>query len=203
MAIYLSYEDKPKYEPLEAGAYPARCYGLVVTGTEYSQTFDKTQLKGVILWELPTEVITGEDANGQPYRHPRTMSGTYAMSLAPKANLRKTLDGWRGRPFTPEELARFDISAIIGAPCLLNIIVETKDNGDKYNRITGVSRVPKGLDVPPMINEPIEFDIRDTEQPLDIIKNLPEWLQKRIEASDEYVMRTQPTANDETEDLPW
>lgn len=206
MSIFVSYETKPKYPPLEAGSYAARCYGIVVTGTEYSQMFDKLSTGVTILWELPTELVEGTDEHGQPIRHPRALSQSYTLSLSPKSKLRAVLENWRGKAFTDEELRAFDISKLIGAPCLLNVLQDQKGDGTIYNKVMGVARVPKGMNVDELYNKTIEFDIRDTNTPLSAVDALPEWLQKRIKQSDEYMARTNPEAAeaiDDTEDLPW
>lgn len=206
MAIMISYETKPKYPPLEAGSYAARCYGIVVTGTEYSQLFDKLSTGVTILWELPTESIETTDENEQPIRKPRTLSQSYTLSLAPKSKLRAALENWRGKAFTDDELRAFDISKLIGAPCLLNVLLDTKGDGSTYNKVVGVVRVPKGMTVADLYNNRIEFDIRDEATPISAVDKLPEWLQKRIKQSDEYIARTNPEAAeavDDTEDLPW
>lgn len=189
MSIILKNENKPHYPPLEAGLYPARCYGMIVTGTEYSQMFNNTSTKMVILWELPEETID-VDKDGVMTKLPRGMSQTYTLSLNEKANLRKTLESWRGKAFSDAELREgFDIASIIGAPCMLNIIEQERSDGSTFNRISSVTRMPKGMQIGEQVNPRIEFDIRDESQPLSIMDKLPEWIQERIRLSDEYKLR--------------
>jgi hypothetical protein len=45
----------------------------------------------------------------------------YTLSLNEKASLRHDLESWRGKPFTFEELAGFDVEKLIGANCLVNV----------------------------------------------------------------------------------
>ena len=188
--IMLSDSGRTHREPLEAALYPARCYGMVVTGTTFSEMFQNNQTKVVILWELPTEMIDIQDDDGKTRTLPRGISATYTLSLNEKANLRKTLEGWRGKPFTPEELKGFNIASVVGAPCMLNIIVaQSKTDGHSFNRIAGVSRVMKGMTVPELTNEAVVFNILDADQDMADMAKLPQWLQDRIKESDEYKLR--------------
>ena len=93
-----------KFPKLEAGLYNAVCYAVVDLGVHYNKTFGKENQQIMILFELPDEKI---EVNGK--WESRTVSGTYTCSLSDKSNLRKVLEGWRGRAFTPEELDGFDL----------------------------------------------------------------------------------------------
>ena len=42
----------------------------------------------------------------------RTISATYTLSLGERSNLRKMLESWRSRAFTPEELQGFDLEKV-------------------------------------------------------------------------------------------
>lgn len=164
--------------PLEAGTYPAICYGLVDIGWQYNEAYKKSSPKIIIMWEIPGETITidGEEKS-------RVISQTYTVSLNEKATLRKDLTSWRGKDFTDEELKAFDIRSILNVPCLLNII-HKESNGRTYANISGIMKLPKGVKVPRGTMEPVVFDL-DTSD-LDEIKDLPEWIQKKIQESDTY-----------------
>lgn len=167
--------------PLEAGTYPAICYGLVDIGWQYNEAYKKSSPKLIIMWEIPGETITidGEEKS-------RVISQTYTVSLNEKATLRKDLTSWRGKDFTDEELKAFDIRSILNVPCLLNII-HKESNGRTYANISGIMKLPKGVKVPRGTMEPVVFDL-DTSD-LDEIKELPEWIQKKIQESDTYKER--------------
>ena len=164
--------------PLEAGTYPAIFYGLVDIGWQYNEAYKKSSPKLIIMWEIPGETITidGEEKS-------RVISQTYTVSLNEKATLRKDLTSWRGKDFTDEELKAFDIRSILNVPCLLNII-HKESNGRTYANISGIMKLPKGVKVPRGTMEPVVFDL-DTSD-LDEIKDLPEWIQKKIQESDTY-----------------
>ena len=167
--------------PLEAGTYPAICYGLVDIGWQYNEAYKKSSPKLIIMWEIPGETITidGEEKS-------RVISQTYTVSLNEKATLRKDLTSWRGKDFTDEELKAFDIRSILNVPCLLNII-HKESNGRTYANISGIMKLPKGVKVPRGTMEPVVFDLDASD--LDEIKELPEWIQKKIQESDTYKER--------------
>ncbi len=78
------------------------------------------------------------DSKGVPFRISTSFFG-YTVSLGKKANLRKDLERWRGRQFTSEELAGFDIDSVLGAPAMLNVVhVASKKNGKVYANIDGI-----------------------------------------------------------------
>lgn len=64
----------------------------------------------------------------------------YTVSLNEKATLRKDLEKWRGRAFTPQELAGFDLESVIGAPAMLNIVHNAGEDGTVYSNINGIFR---------------------------------------------------------------
>ena len=72
------------------------------------------QEKISIVWELDKLM---ED--GRPY----IANELYTPSLHVKAKMRAHLESWRGKPFTTEECKRFNVIAVLGAPCQLLIQV--------------------------------------------------------------------------------
>lgn len=169
------------FEPIPAGTYAAVCNTLVDLGMQKNETYGNTSRKVLIGWQLPDETI---EINGE--NQPRITSKRYTMSLSESANLRADLAAWRGREFTPQELAAFDLRNIVGAPCLINII--HKDvNGRKYESISSIMALPKGMQKPQMIGEPTIFDL--DESPLTDIENLPKWIGDIIRKSETYTAR--------------
>lgn len=168
-------------KPLEPGYYPAVCYGVVVTGTHLNyQNEPVTEV--VILWELPSETYEYEGE-----MKCKTISETYRLSLT-NSNLAKMLEKWRGRPFTEEELAGFSLNKIITKPCGLAIINKvSKNTGKTFSKIDSVMPLAKGTPVPrTMYHEPLCFNICDPRFDRDLMSELPEWIVKRIETSDEF-----------------
>jgi hypothetical protein len=115
-------------EPLPEGLTQAACVDVHDLGMQIG-------LKGVevhkvrLVFETPLR-----DSKGQEMR---VSTWPYTVSLGKTANLRKHLERWRGRPFTAQELAGFDLDSVIGAPAMLNIVRREKD-GKTYSNIDGI-----------------------------------------------------------------
>ena len=180
--------------PIEAGAYPARCVGVVDLGIQHNDFNNKDQEKVRLIFELPTErvQVDGEDK-------PRWLSKPYTASLHEKATLRKDLDAWRGRPFTQEELAGFDLKNVLGAPCILTVVNAEGKNGGLYAKISGISKPMKGMEVPPLENPMILFDM-DAEDASETIKELPAWMREEVEKSATWKARTTVIADDDEDE---
>ena len=188
MSFILNNTSSAKRELLEPDYYVARCYGVIITGTSFNQTFGNTQTKVTFLWELPNELISFE-RDGETVTLPKGISKSYTLSMNERANLRKNLEGWIDRPFTEDELRDgVDISKFCGTPCRLAIGQGQKQDGTKYNSVDKVVRLKDGK-CPPLVNEKILFDITDPEQDLSVLDRMPAWIAETVRKSDEYQQR--------------
>lgn len=180
--------------PIEAGTYPARCVGVVDLGIQHNDFNDKDQEKVRLIFELPTErvQVDGEDK-------PRWLSKPYTASLHEKATLRRDLDAWRGKPFTAEELSGFNLQNVIGAPCILTIVNQEGKTGSVYAKIASISKPMKGMEVPPLENDPILFDM-DADNAADVLKTLPTWMKEEVEKSVTWKARVAPITDEEEND---
>lgn len=191
MSLTATNKGGNRISPIEAGTHPAICYGLIDLGMQYNEKYKNSSQKVLIMWELPDEKI---EIDGE--LKSRIISQTYTCSLNEKAVLRKDLASWRGRDFTDEELAAFDLRTIVGVPCLLSII-HKEYNGSPYANVGGIMKMPKGM--PPIVQtmDSIIFDLDSS--PLEDMDKLPGWIQKRIMASETYKERVDG-AGDKTGD---
>jgi hypothetical protein len=183
MSLIAKSNGGASMSPIEAGTHPAVCYGLIDIGEQLNAKYNKLARKCIVMFEIPGETST--DADGREM--PRTINITYTMSLHEKSALYRDLISWRGRPFTDEELAGFNLVNIVGAPCLLSI-VHNERNGNTYADINGIMKLPKGFLATPPAREKIIFDL--DEAPLETIDSLPVWVQNRIRESETYKERT-------------
>lgn len=163
--------------PIDAGTYTARCVGVVDLGIQHNEYNDKDQEKVALIFELHDErtMVDGVDK-------PRWLSKQYTASLHEKATLRHDLDAWRGKPFNADELKGFQLLNVLGVACMLTISHVEKKSGGERAKITAVSKPMKGLEIPPLENDTILFDL-DAEDADEVIKRLPQWMRGIVEQS--------------------
>lgn len=182
MPLIAKSSGEGNYEPVPAGVHIAICYALYDLGTHYSEKFGNMAHKITLSWELPEERIEVE-RDGKKLNMPRAISKEYTLSLNEKANLRKDLENWRGKKFTEDELAGFDVGKIVGVPCQINVVHTQK--GDKtYSNIGAIMPVPKGFKVKKPENESVYYIIDEHKRA--IPPQCPEFIKKKIEASQEW-----------------
>lgn len=169
------------FTPMPAGNHVAVCNMVTDLGMQkvISQLYgEKVKHQVYIRWEVPDETIEWEDRDGNKQSGPRVIGKTYTVSLHENAALRADLESWRGRPFTKEELAGFDISKLLGVPCMVNV-THTEKNSKTYANVQAVTPLPKALkENPPKPSGATLIHDSDTNS----YDDLPEWLQKKIDA---------------------
>lgn len=138
--------------------------------------------KILLIFELPNERVMQDGAKAQ------TVSKEFTCSLSEKANLRKVLESWRGRPFTKEELEGFDVMNVVDVPCMINVIHKQSGAGKTYADIAAITSLPKGTQPLPRVNELVRYEIEHGRN--DVFKSLPEFIQKKIEVCEEWIHPT-------------
>jgi len=180
-------EDKGGFEVTPSGMHLARCYRIVDVGTQKSEYKGQVKFlhKIMIGWE-----ILSTDEQGQPVRmkdgRPFAMFKNYTMSWSEKATLRGDLQSWRGKPFTQEELRRFDLKTVLGAYCMLNVIERAGNDGKMYVNVAGVSPVPamiKQAGLPPAVNKNEIFNL--SEPDMELFESFSDNLKNKIKSSPE------------------
>ncbi len=161
-------------------------YALVDLGTHPNPVYGGEQHKVLISWELPD--CRGDfEKDGQKVNMPRVASKRYTLSLSEKADLRKDLESWRGRKFTAAELAGFDLKAVLGTPCQLQIIEKTAKDGRKISVVGAVMALPKGMTRPKQTETPLAFfSFEEAGEKPELPQGLPEWVSKIVMASREW-----------------
>ena len=184
MPIIAKNDSKPR-ELTPEGNYIGRCYKMIHTGTIENefQGVKKMLDKVTLYFEIPELMKVYNEGEEEK---PTSVSKEYTLSLYEKATLAQHLQSWRGKKFTPEELKGFDITNVLGAPCMINLIHQaSKSDASKvYETITSLTPLPKGLEAPKLINQKYEFSVLNFDQ--EKFDNLPEFIQKKIMSSDEY-----------------
>jgi len=187
--------------PVPAGVQHAVCYQVIDIGTQPSLGNFPARRKVKICWELPNEKIMVRAKDGKAeIELPRAISKDYTLSTDTKANLRKDLEAWRGRPFTADEVKVFEVGKLIGANCQLNVIHKPSADGSKiYANVNGIMPLPKGAMKLKPENPTLVYDIPE-EGPISFPDGMPDWMQNQIKNSDEYLERQNPHRKEPTED---
>ena len=169
-----------QFEILEEGTHAAICTQLIDIGPQEVewQGVKKLQDKVKLRFEVPAERVQWVTKEGKQDEGPKVIWATYTNSLSDNAKLRAHLESWRGRTFTDEELAGFDLKNILDKPCMLTV-VHREYNGKRYANIAMVGKLMKGLN-PQREGELIYFDFDDHSQAE--FDALSEWLQSAVKA---------------------
>ncbi len=148
------------FERVPTGVHSAVCARYYDLGMQPGFEGQPTH-KVVMLWEIDERYQAGDYAGNR-----MRVSKTYTASLSSKANMRKDLESWRGRPFTEQELEGFDLDKILGAQCTLNLTEVTTKAGKKWTTVAAIMPPLKGVET--MV----------PETPADYV---PEWVKKILD----------------------
>lgn len=174
-------QSESSFEIVPAGNYVARCYAMIEIGTVYDEHWDKYKKEVRISWELPNKKkVFHEDKGEQPY----SMHKRYTLSMSEKANLRHDLESWRGKGFTDQEAKAFDVTKLLGVPCMLNVIHRTNKKGNPYATIGSISPLPEGVNCPDQINPSFVLSYADWSN--EKFESLPDWLKDIMKETSEY-----------------
>ena len=182
-------ESSGDFERCPPGMHLARCYSIIDLGTQ------KTEYMGAVKflrkvrfnWE-----IHGTDDDNKPIlmkdNRPFSVNKDYTLSWGDKANLRLDLQSWRGKPFSQEEMRRFDLKNVLGVWCMLNVFERPAKTGDKiYTNVDSVSPVPsiiKKNGFPNPHNETVIFNLKEFD--LEVFNKFHDYLKQKIMLSPEY-----------------
>ena len=89
-----------------------------------------------IRWQLDEQ----NPETGKPFE----VRSRYTNSLHEKAVLRQTLETWRGKKFTADELRGWDLEKLIGVNCQVQIVHKPGDEGRVWANVQAVVPAAKG-----------------------------------------------------------
>jgi hypothetical protein len=172
-----------------AGSHIAVCNLVADCGLQPgSAQYPAPKRKLYVRFEIPQERIEYEK-DGKQVEGPLTIGSFYTASMNEKATLRKHLEGWRGKKFSDDEAAAFDVSALLGKACMLNV-VESDSGGKTYSNIAGIGAMPRGVPAPTAENPLLYFDGESSAEDLE---SLPKWLREKITGQ---LRPSKPAANE-------
>lgn len=196
-----NYSSTRKNIPFPQGSHFSRCYSIVDLGTQTEEYLGKPKApahKIMIGWEgVNTNEVFDEAKGAQPHVISKDFSFTLGKNKQNvPSNLRKYIDGWRGRAMTDDEAAAgFDLSLLMGKGCQLSIIHKTAQSSGKLRaEIAGIMALPvngnQPMQIPPLRNEKVYFAIGNADQ-FDVFKKLYKWVREKISLSPEWAEQCQ------------
>jgi hypothetical protein len=126
------------FTPAPAGVHQAVCVDVIDLGQQETTWKGQKKMKPMVrlIWQIDeTDPETGRRF---------IVSRRYGAYLSDKASLRKDLQSWRGKPFTPEELKGFDLDTVLGVNCQINIIHRAVE-GKTYCNVDGIMPLLRGV----------------------------------------------------------
>jgi hypothetical protein len=183
-----------------AGNHLCRIYGIVSLGTadhEFTPEGGKPVISHYKKIRLGFELL-GQEHIFDPERGPEPFVIWIEErdSMNKKSNLRKILKSWLAKEMTEEEAAKFNWVSLLGkepgggARAMVNVIHKKTSKGNEVSEVAGITPAPTPVAGQPPIPlgkiKPVLFNFNPPFK-ADVFKTLPEWIQKEIRRSDEYI----------------
>ena len=139
MPLVIKESGAQHFEPAPPGLHEAVCVDVVDMGIVVGKFGPKSKVK--VIWQIKMLNKEGERFQAR---------ATYTQSLMEGSNLRRDLESWRGRSFTPDELKAFDLEKLLGVNCQLSLKhAISKSTGRTYAQVTVVLPANKGQALKP------------------------------------------------------
>ena len=163
------------FKTVPSGSHIAICNMVADCGLQPgSAAYPSPKQKIYVRFEIPAERVDYEH-DGKKVNGPIVIGSFFTASMHEKATLRARLEGWRGRKFSDDEAEKFDVSTILGKPCMLTVVENVV--GDRvYANIASISPLPKGIPAPKLENQALYYASDDQGG----FESLPEWLREKI-----------------------
>lgn len=128
-----------KFKPHPQGQFPAQCVDVINLGEKVDSgpNFpEKLSAKCALVFR------TG--AKNEDTGEPVDASQEYTVSMNDKANLRKALETWRGKPYTEEQATQgVPVDKLVGQWALIGVAHKTSAAGRTYATIQSIVGVPE------------------------------------------------------------
>lgn len=177
-------------EPVPAGNYFAVCIGVYDIGTQPSgnpQYPDRAQV--VLQFELHKKKGVCRDKEGRALLMSAFMAQSFGKSNSGvKSKLRQCVEGITGKTFSDEEAKEgYPLDELVGVGCRIKVAHETTDGGGTRDFIE--TFMPLDEDDPEIEPESnaLVYDMVDAAKPAPIPDGVPEWIEKKIKASAEWL----------------
>jgi hypothetical protein len=189
-------ENRSKFPPVEVGLHNAVCVSIYHCGHITNQEFNKTQDKIVLMFELPELPRLEWEKDGKKESMPRALAREFTYSMHEKGNLRPIIEGWRGKKMTEEEAKKFNIMAVLGKPCMVQVMHDGEGE-DARASVKVVLPPPKGA-VIQAATKPLAWSVTDLEKP-ELPAGMAKWIANKVTQSQEWAELTKRISNQQAE----
>lgn len=141
MGIIAREPEGKNFTPAPEGIHVACCCDVVDLGLADHGFGEKHYVE--IRFQLEDE-----DEGGKRF----VVRRRYTLSLGEKATLRKDLETWRGRKFTKEELAGFDLERLIGVAAQVQVVHRISEQGKTFANVSAIIPTGKGQKNPGIVD---------------------------------------------------
>ena len=180
MGIPSSEKAGKEFEKCPEGAHICRAVTICDLSTQSTPWGPKEQV--YIGFEVTDFPVEWTDPDGNEKKGLGLIGVTWTNNLYEESNLGKNLISWRGKPFSKEEREQFDLSKLLGVPCMISVVHNEGKNGKTYANVASIMGIPKGTVVPDQVTPSVGYSPLDPELAENFAK-LPEWLRKKCEAA--------------------
>lgn len=177
MAVTALKKEKKVRELLPADNYMARCHKIVHIGTtEFEKNGNKYELNKAVLF---FEIIGAEV--------PFVIDHEIVLNTAKDTPFRKMLNTWRGVDLTDEEAEAFEVTALLGVPCMVNVghkSISYQGGAFDVEVVLSVNKMPRTIICPAGKLPTVVLDYDNWSDA--VYNDLPERIKKKIVDSVEY-----------------
>lgn len=182
-SLIVSAKGGKEFSIHPAGVFAARCTRIIDLGTHDGEWEGKAKKTRKITFCFESAELMGDD-EGEYAGKPFLITTRYTASLSDRATMRKDLESWRGRAFTPAELDSFDLKNVLGKACFVNMIHSDPIAGKTYSNIKAIMPLPGGMSAPKAVGDLIFFSTAEFDK--DTYEKLGDYYKKVISESDEF-----------------
>ena len=154
--------------PAPAGSHAARLIWLIDLGTQEDNWAGETKIRRKV--NLTFELVNELMEDGRPFVVGRSVS----MSFNEKSTLRQIAEALLGSKLPKN----FDLSTLVGKPCLASVVHYTKQDGTPGAKMGTIVPCPKGFPVKATANEYIVYNIHEPDA--EVFAKMPKWIQEEI-----------------------
>lgn len=134
------------YPECPAGAFVGRCVDVVYRGKQPNKFEPQKPDVHKISIHMMVDAYHEDDSPARRTDGKRfVLSNWYTRSMHPKATLRKTLAGWRGKDFDDDAAEQFNLNDLVGAYALVTIKQVKGKDGSPKAVIDSIGRLPRGM----------------------------------------------------------